>query len=150
MPVLSACHSIFLVPSVDTHGLPLSASFSASTAHLTSSVDSGGAAAVFLIAAGSPPQFPSDLDLSPIIAHIGRHPSWEHWREATIAYLMQCDISSLSDPAGVHRFLHQCVHLELSPEWEPEVEIRRASTDTHDAALILMDRKFSPSFLQAI
>ncbi|KZS86547.1 hypothetical protein SISNIDRAFT_491857 [Sistotremastrum niveocremeum HHB9708] len=109
-----------------------------------SHVNPGNASSVFLIAAGFPPQFPSDLDLSPIIAHIARHPPWWNWREASealIACLGQCNISTLSDPASVYYFLQQCVHLELSPpEWRPKDAIRRASSETRDAASILLHR----------
>ncbi|KZS87008.1 hypothetical protein SISNIDRAFT_538360 [Sistotremastrum niveocremeum HHB9708] len=112
-----------------------------STPRNWSNADPGFASAVFLIAAGSPPQFPSDLDLSPIIAHVGRHPSWWNWRqasEALIGYLGQCDISTLSDPASVHHFLQQCVHLELHPPpFTYPDEIRRAIQETREAALTL-------------
>ncbi|KZS88222.1 hypothetical protein SISNIDRAFT_490402 [Sistotremastrum niveocremeum HHB9708] len=83
-----------------------------STSRDWSHVNPEAASTVFLIAAGSPPQFPSDVDVSSIIAHIGRHPSWEHWREASgasITYLMQCNISELSERVGVHEFLQHCV-----------------------------------------
>ncbi|KZT32000.1 hypothetical protein SISSUDRAFT_1067276 [Sistotremastrum suecicum HHB10207 ss-3] len=101
-----------------------------------------GASSTFLIATGSPPHFPSDLDLSPIIAHIGQHPSWWNWPEVCdtlIAYLAQRNILTLSDPVGVHHFLHQCVHLELAHPWAA-VEVRRTSPDTRNAALILLHR----------
>ncbi|KZT33844.1 hypothetical protein SISSUDRAFT_1065816 [Sistotremastrum suecicum HHB10207 ss-3] len=115
-----------------------------STPREWSDVDSGGASAVFLIAAGSPSHFPSDLYVSPIIAHLGRHPSWWNWREASdalIAYLVQCDISTLSDPAGIHHFLQQCVHLELRPPpFTYPDEIRRAIQETREAALTLVHR----------
>lgn len=110
-----------------------------------SNVDPAFACAVFLIAAGSLPQFPSDFDLSPIIATVSRNPSWWTWREASdtlMAYLGQCDILALSNSAGVHHFLHQCVCLELSPpQWNTRGEIRRASPDTREAALILLHRE---------
>ncbi|KZT33840.1 hypothetical protein SISSUDRAFT_377976 [Sistotremastrum suecicum HHB10207 ss-3] len=97
-------------------------------------------ASVFVIAAGSSPQFPSDLDLSTIISHISRYHSWWTWRKASdtsIAYLGQCEISSMSDPAGVHHFLHQCVHMEVPHPWAAD-EVWRTSPDTRNAALILL------------
>ncbi|KZT33802.1 hypothetical protein SISSUDRAFT_1065864 [Sistotremastrum suecicum HHB10207 ss-3] len=107
-----------------------------------STVDPTGVSSVFVIAAGSPPQSPSDLDLSPIIAHIGRHPSWENWLQASdtsIAHLGQCNISTMSDPAGVHHFLQQCVHLELPPPRSRPVSAPRCATQaTHDAAQTLL------------
>ncbi|KZT32181.1 hypothetical protein SISSUDRAFT_1067129 [Sistotremastrum suecicum HHB10207 ss-3] len=118
-----------------------------------SHVHPGGATTVFLIAAGSPPQFPSNLDFSPIIAHIGRHPSWETWRQASetlIAYLGQCDISTLSDPAGIRHFLQQCAHLALSsPPYIRSNEIRRARRETRRAALALL-RQYDTFFTSNI
>ncbi|KZT32343.1 hypothetical protein SISSUDRAFT_1067007 [Sistotremastrum suecicum HHB10207 ss-3] len=77
-----------------------------------SHVNPEGASAAFVIAAGFPPQFPSDLDISPIIAHIGRNQSRYNRREvsdASIAYLVECNISALSERTGVHEFLQHCV-----------------------------------------
>ncbi|KZT33787.1 hypothetical protein SISSUDRAFT_1132315 [Sistotremastrum suecicum HHB10207 ss-3] len=107
-----------------------------------SNVEPDNASAAFLIAAGSPSHFPSDLNLSPIIAHIARHPSWWNWPKASdrlIAYLGQCDISTLSDLAGIHHFLQQCVHLELPPP--PRISYfgtQCATQETRDAARTLL------------
>ncbi|KZS88230.1 hypothetical protein SISNIDRAFT_532525 [Sistotremastrum niveocremeum HHB9708] len=112
-----------------------------------SSVDSGGASAVFLIAAGSPPKFPSDLDLSPIIVHIGRHPSLKNWTkasDASIAYLMRCDISALSERRGVHEFLQHCVDRDFRDE---DGYYCDTSEETRHAAQTLLDQHqilFSP------
>ncbi|KZS87009.1 hypothetical protein SISNIDRAFT_491413 [Sistotremastrum niveocremeum HHB9708] len=81
-------------------------------------LNSGCVSAAFVIAAGSPPQLPSHLDLSPIIGHIAQHPSWVNWREisdAVIAYLVQCDMPTLSarSALAVYEFLRQCVDTEL-------------------------------------
>ncbi|KZS88217.1 hypothetical protein SISNIDRAFT_532514 [Sistotremastrum niveocremeum HHB9708] len=105
-----------------------------------SDVDSGGAAAVFLIAAGSPPQFTSDIDLSPIIGHIGRHPSWKNWREASdtfIEYLMQCDISALSERNGVQESLQRCVDRSFR---DKDGVLCSSSEETRLAAETLLDQ----------
>ncbi|KZT31141.1 hypothetical protein SISSUDRAFT_1068045, partial [Sistotremastrum suecicum HHB10207 ss-3] len=99
-----------------------------------------GAFAVFLIAAGSPPQFPSDLDLSPAIAHIGRHPSWENWLEASdasIAYLVQCNISALSKRTGVYEFLQNCVDRDFRDQYR---RLCKTSEETREAAQTLLDQ----------
>ncbi|KZS86549.1 hypothetical protein SISNIDRAFT_491859 [Sistotremastrum niveocremeum HHB9708] len=109
-----------------------------------SGVDPSGASSVFLIAAGSSSQFSSDLDLSPIIAHLAQHPSWEKWRQASqtlMAYLVQSQLLTLSDPAGVHHFLRQCVLLRLAPPPNSSFrEIRSATVETRETAVMLLDR----------
>ncbi|KZT33839.1 hypothetical protein SISSUDRAFT_1122654 [Sistotremastrum suecicum HHB10207 ss-3] len=105
-----------------------------------SNVDPGGASAAFLIAVGSPPQIPSDLDLFPIIAHIARYPASWKWRQASdalIAYLAQCDISTMSERTGTHEFLQRCVTRELRHR---NGVVYDTSQESHLAAQTLLDQ----------
>ncbi|KZS87023.1 hypothetical protein SISNIDRAFT_491424 [Sistotremastrum niveocremeum HHB9708] len=135
------CVLTLIIGDRRTEALCLLAQF-LSTTQYWSDLHPGGASAVFVVAAGSLPQFPPDLDLFPIVAHIGRHPSWWNWREASqtaIAYLAQRDISTISVSAGIHHFLLQCVHLEMSPpSWSSE--IRRAPQETRNTASTLLNQ----------
>ncbi|KZS88231.1 hypothetical protein SISNIDRAFT_532527 [Sistotremastrum niveocremeum HHB9708] len=104
--------------------------------------DPGFPSAAFLIAVGSPPQFPSDLDLSPIITHIARHPSpvnWAQASDASIAYLVQCDISALSERTGVHEFLEHCVDREFRDKYR-RFQFFHTSEQTRYAAQTLLDQ----------
>ncbi|KZT32180.1 hypothetical protein SISSUDRAFT_1067128 [Sistotremastrum suecicum HHB10207 ss-3] len=108
-------------------------------------VDPLAASSAFLITVGYPPQFPSDLDISSIVTHVARNPSWENWHKVSdvvIAYLVQCDISTLSDRSGIYHFLQQCVHLEFSSPFEgpDHPDIRRATPETRDTALTLLNQ----------
>ncbi|KZT33798.1 hypothetical protein SISSUDRAFT_379159 [Sistotremastrum suecicum HHB10207 ss-3] len=112
-----------------------------SSDHDWSNVDPDGASSALVIAAGYPPRFPPDLehDLSPVIAHITSHPSSLHWRkasEASIAYLVQCDISTLSDHSGVYQFLCRCVDWEFRDEFG---DLYPTSSLTRNAAQTLLD-----------
>ncbi|KZT33800.1 hypothetical protein SISSUDRAFT_379420 [Sistotremastrum suecicum HHB10207 ss-3] len=106
-------------------------------------VNSGCVSAAFVIAAGSPPQLPSHLDLSPIIGHIAQHPSWVNWREISdtlIAYLVQCDMPTLSERSAVHEFLQQCIDMELCDYDGIPCD---TSEETLHAAQALLDRTSS-------
>ncbi|KZT32250.1 hypothetical protein SISSUDRAFT_561701 [Sistotremastrum suecicum HHB10207 ss-3] len=105
-----------------------------------SCIDPSGASAVIVIAAGSPPQFPPDLDLSPIIAHIARRRSGWNWGEVNdtlIAYLVRCEISALSERVGVHEFLQNCVDRDSRDKYGFPYD---ASEETRHAARTLLDQ----------
>lgn len=65
---------------------------------------------VFL-ALASPP--PNDMDLSPLIDYLSRHPHWFTWEETSnsiISYLNSFGVSQISDSVAVRRFLQLCVN----------------------------------------
>ncbi|KZS88633.1 hypothetical protein SISNIDRAFT_254984 [Sistotremastrum niveocremeum HHB9708] len=71
---------------------------------------------VFLVLASPPP---TDIDLSPLIDYLSRHPrydTWEDTSDAIIAYLDSFDLSQFSDSTAVRRSLQQCVNTQLRNE----------------------------------
>ncbi|KZS88958.1 hypothetical protein SISNIDRAFT_469665 [Sistotremastrum niveocremeum HHB9708] len=64
---------------------------------------------VFVVLASPPP---TDIDLSPLINYISRHPhflTWEKTSDAIIAYLNSFSVSQVSKSAAVRRFLRLCI-----------------------------------------
>ncbi|KZT38017.1 hypothetical protein SISSUDRAFT_1047589 [Sistotremastrum suecicum HHB10207 ss-3] len=58
----------------------------------------------------SPP--PNDIDLSPLIDYLSRHPHWFTWEETSdtiISYLDSFNLSQISDSTAVRRFLERCI-----------------------------------------
>ncbi|KZS88950.1 hypothetical protein SISNIDRAFT_528177 [Sistotremastrum niveocremeum HHB9708] len=72
---------------------------------------------VFSVLASPPP---TDIDLSPLIDYISRHPDYGTWKETSdtiIAYLNSFGVSQVSDSTAVRRFLEQCVDYEFCDKY---------------------------------
>ncbi|KZS88953.1 hypothetical protein SISNIDRAFT_489610 [Sistotremastrum niveocremeum HHB9708] len=71
---------------------------------------------VFCILAYPPP---TDIDLSPLIVYISRHPHYKTWSTTSstiIGYLTSLGVSRISESAAVRRFLQRCVDTEVRDE----------------------------------
>lgn len=67
---------------------------------------------VIVVLASPPP----DIDLSPLIGYISRHPHsyiWKNISDTIVRYLNSFDLSQISDSAAVRRFLQLCVDTEV-------------------------------------
>ncbi|KZS88938.1 hypothetical protein SISNIDRAFT_489598 [Sistotremastrum niveocremeum HHB9708] len=75
---------------------------------------------VFSVLASPPPtDIDLQVDLSPLVDYLCRHPDYSTWREisnAIIAYLTPFDLSQISDSSAVRRFLERCIDFYLREE----------------------------------
>ncbi|KZT39483.1 hypothetical protein SISSUDRAFT_1127988 [Sistotremastrum suecicum HHB10207 ss-3] len=101
--------------------------------------DSHDLSVLFVAIAGSGYDIPANIDLSPIISHISRHPAHSCWRQTSniaVNYLTQYhDIATLDDVSSILHFLQLC----LDP-YPTDQERFHASPETRDKAALLLSR----------
>ncbi|KZT33548.1 hypothetical protein SISSUDRAFT_405118 [Sistotremastrum suecicum HHB10207 ss-3] len=91
--------------------------------------------------------FPTDFDISPIIAHVAAHPNliwWKKISDAIVVYLQNYQVSQLSDPTAAFRFLQLCVDPAACDEGG---HILNTPGDVRQRAQAILDMDFLPTMV---